>query len=972
MRHQILPAAWPKRTWRMAWIPPFLAVLLVVGLFPLASSAQQGGQCTRFGEGDQAGWAACPTRPQITVGVSNGSDGYANSTGDASDYFLLLKDLSGASAACNTTPAVTGNWVEKFGQCGQFCFDFKLFYAGSPPAPVPPRFSIFSGSLQANFVANFTVTPQDDWVHVCAPIKTIDPGDNLPSGSDGEWRISGSNGYDANWNSIITNVTKVLLPIDFTSQPSEVAGYDNFCFLADNCQQPPEPPKACLQLEAKPSCDAQGNISVTLSGTGPSGFAADQLEVSCLTPGVTVSPSTVSPVLPWQSFALDGATPGQTVTLMTNAVSGGKGDVPGSDLCCGGTIKVDIPKDICDRPNVDIGITKRLVRKDPVGVISGYSLLYAIEVTNEGGMIPASSTVGVTDSVPAGMTITGISAGSGWDCSSNTFPVTGPATVQCSYQASANIPPGATIGTLMVAATVQGDGLYLNCANADLLLPNGTTDGALDNNRDCEKLVIGTPGGMTELHVVKKVVGQVVAVLPPDVAFPVSIDCGTAATTLVLDGGNGFAGVLQNIPLGNNCTVTEQPPLNGPALPTTCHWQTSYDPAQTVQATFPPATVTVTNEVVCKTPGTLTIRKIVDIPDMVIDPNVNSVNVDVSCSDGLTETVTLNRQNGGVQTLADQIPEGSTCDISEQPVQAPSGCQWDTSYSPGQQVTISGATEVTITNRLACQGHKPTADNSTTYDLKITKTGPKTCTAGGTCRFNVNVTNLGPGPFDGPLVVDDVTNLQGMVALSESSGGNGWSCTQAGTAIICSNPALHLSSGQSSMFRINFRMSGRIRNGSRFRECVQPGSVSQLPQGRAQVRQVQAALNTLGYDAGPVDGVAGRRTQRAIATYSADHGLPSGRSISPAFLEALFGTRGTDTNPGNDRGCADVAVRRVTKPQPSRKPPKSTPSKPSAPKRPKCTLPYVYNPITGGCVSVIQVVPQGSGGAVKGGGVARP
>ena len=115
------------------------------------------------------------------------------------------------------------------GGCGQFCFDFKVFKSGTPPGPITPSFTIWAGPARATFVANFTVTASDPWRQkICAPINLIQSGENLPSSASGEWRINPTgNAYSANWNSIIQGVTMVQLPIDWTSDPSEEAGYDN-------------------------------------------------------------------------------------------------------------------------------------------------------------------------------------------------------------------------------------------------------------------------------------------------------------------------------------------------------------------------------------------------------------------------------------------------------------------------------------------------------------------------------------------------------------------------------------------------------------------------------------------------------------------------------------------------------------------------------------------------------------------------
>ncbi len=56
---------------------------------------------------------------------------------------------------------------------------------------------------------------------------------------------------------------------------------------------------------------------------------------------------------------------------------------------------------------------------------------------------------------------------------------------------------------------------------------------------------------------------------------------------------------------------------------------------------------------------------------------------------------------------------------------------------------------------------------------------------------------------------------------------------------------------------------------------------------RAAVAEVQASLNRLGYDAGPVDGDPGPRTRNAIAAFRADYGLDGGAGIDDQLTGAL-------------------------------------------------------------------------------------
>ena len=262
--------------------------LVLGGLAPLAPALAAGAPlCTPFAEGSAglSGWGACSAAPNIVVTTTTAG----NMSGDGSDYYLRLRDTAGPSAACSTSEQYLGDWNGKMGECGSFCFDFKVFRSGTPPGPVTPSFSIWNGTLRASFVANFTVTTDDPWVHICAPVNLVDPGENLPAGASGEWRIAPTgNAYSPDWNTIITNVTMVQLPIDFTSDPSEEAGYDNFCMNPGECDVPPPPPvlSGCFKDgSVEIACNGDGTFTLTLSAAGSSG---SEISLGAETAGVIV------------------------------------------------------------------------------------------------------------------------------------------------------------------------------------------------------------------------------------------------------------------------------------------------------------------------------------------------------------------------------------------------------------------------------------------------------------------------------------------------------------------------------------------------------------------------------------------------------------------------------------------------------------------------------------------------------------
>jgi len=67
---------------------------------------------------------------------------------------------------------------------------------------------------------------------------------------------------------------------------------------------------------------------------------------------------------------------------------------------------------------------------------------------------------------------------------------------------------------------------------------------------------------------------------------------------------------------------------------------------------------------------------------------------------------------------------------------------------------------------------------------------------------------------------------------------------------------------------------------------------------RAQVKQVQAALNNAGYNAGPPDGALGPKSRAAIARYQSDNELPATGNVDAGLLASLgieAGESGTAT-----------------------------------------------------------------------------
>ncbi len=172
------------------------------------------------------------------------------------------------------------------------------------------------------------------------------------------------------------------------------------------------------------------------------------------------------------------------------------------------------------------------------------------------------------------------------------------------------------------------------------------------------------------------------------------------------------------------------------------------------------------------------------------------------------------------------------------------------------------------------------------------------CTAGEPCRFSVTVTNKGPGAWSGPIsIADQITPATTRLTGSSPSE---WMCKGSGGNVTCGLAELTLAPGASRALSLTFTTSrsakGTLKNCARLDWA-----------GPTVIEAVQLALNNAGYAAGKPDGIAGSRTNAAIAAYRKAKGL-QGSGIDNALLQSL-GLEGIgDAVAANDEACAEVAL----------------------------------------------------------------
>jgi hypothetical protein len=256
------------------------------------------------------------------------------------------------------------------------------------------------------------------------------------------------------------------------------------------CMPPPAPP-SCLSGKVEVTCGKiPGTYNIIIHPNGVGGVIPSAITVTPLTTGITLVPAQQSyQVVGGQvMLTVAGAHAGDVLEFDVSGTTAGGGSAQGSDLCCNGKIKVEIPKDLpCkDLVPVDLAI-KKTGATTPAPDVPAY--VFALNVTNEGAAYTAAPGVlTVTDVVPPGMVFNSVT-GTGWTCTPNTNVPAG-MTVTCHNTAAMTLPagPGAPIGTININASALGKAPFpdfTNCADIGLNPNSGAADSVPPNNKSC-------------------------------------------------------------------------------------------------------------------------------------------------------------------------------------------------------------------------------------------------------------------------------------------------------------------------------------------------------------------------------------------------------------------------------------------------------------------------------------------------------
>jgi uncharacterized repeat protein (TIGR01451 family) len=548
--------------------------------------------------------------------------------------------------------------------------------------------------------------------------------------------------------------------------------------------------------------------------------------------------------------ALDFATPNQVTigakdgnavgnfTAVSSSLTGltlGSGDtifIRWNDLNASGAddgLSVDdfsiTPQGAGGGTSADLVVTKT-DSADPAN--AGAALDYTITLTNN-GPDPAAM-VSVSDTVPAGLSITGFSTPAGWAC-------TAPAdTYTCTI---ASLPVGTTnftLNTLIDAATAGGTVLS-NTASAT----STTTDPTPGDASDTETTTVGTSADLSVTVTDTPDPVQPGAALTYTINFSNAGPSDAAGATLsdTLPAGTTFgslttaAGWSCTTPaVGGTGTVTCSALANVPAgAPGDASFTLVVDvdpgvaPGTMIGNT---ATVAATTSDPAPGNGSATTTTTVAAGSADLQVSKTAAPDPVAPSGNLTYTITVDNigpSNAAGAALSDTLPGGTTfvslaapggwsCTTPAVGATGTVNCSNPSMAVAGEVFTlvvqvgpgvapgtvISNTATVTSTTSDPLPGNESATAMATvgagSADLSITKTAaPEPVTAGANLTYTITASNAGPSNASSAALTDVLPTGTTFVSLASPGG---WSCTTpavgATGAVSCSNASMAIAS----------------------------------------------------------------------------------------------------------------------------------------------------------------------------------
>ena len=579
----------------------------------------------------------------------------------------------------------------------------------------------------------------------------------------------------------------------------------------------PPPPPSCLSGKAEVTCGKiPGTYNIIIHPNGVGGVKPTSVTITPITPGITLSPAQLNyPVVGGQvQVTVVGAHLGDVLEFDVSGTTAGGGSASGSDLCCNGKIKIEIPKDLpCkDLTPVDLAI-KKTGGTSPAPDVPDYA--FHLAITNEGPAYTAAiGMLTVTDVVPAGMKFTTVTPPAGWSCSPNTNVPAG-TTITCHNTIAMNLPagPGAAIGTINIAAVALGNMPFpdfTNCADVGLDPASGAADSVPPNNhscvtvskhpkdkkveieKTCEPAKLGFGGGVVGpkweaiCHIKVSTTGQIDTPIGVAEAF---FGAGAVSYMSSTDPWTCSPAVVTS-PTPMGCILPANT-LNGPTnvsiidvkvvLANAADGNGKLNCAQAKFETHEvgPSCVPI---VVTQDDSKLTVIKEAYINGT--HYTAQSFPTKVIC-DG--NVVTTSIQDGAAPYVQTGLPIGASCTVTEgNNIAAPAGfcapgliASWAASYSIASSVVITAAgATVTVTNKLMCNPPPPTGTQTIS---KVCEPATEVVGAINHYEAKCHITVTTTGPQTGTLSVGE--NLTGNGTLGNATAPTPWTCSTSNCTV---------------------------------------------------------------------------------------------------------------------------------------------------------------------------------------------
>src|SRR6266545_639184 len=457
-----------------------------------------------------------------------------------------------------------------------------------------------------------------------------------------------------------------------------------------------------------------------------------------------------------------------------------------------------------DAPTPDLAIALA----GPLSATVGVPFDYMITLSNV-GTGPSSGLITVTDTLPAGLTIDSVTAGTGFTCSTLAQTVTCTATTSM-LNGVANAPVAAISVTPVLAGTIGNSATVIGGGDTspgnNVAAPVFTTISPLpvpDLTPTLTGAVTATVAVAFDYTVSLSNVGSgptaglitVVDAIPvgltiDNIAAAPNFNCSQATQTVTCTSTSVLPGGVVGVPVA---TITVTPPLpgsisNSAAVAGGGDTTPSNDVSPSVDTTISPAFIPDLTPSLSG-PATATVGAAFDYDITLSNVGTGSTTGTITVTDAIPPGLAINSAVGtsGFSCVVSlQIVScTSTAVITPGVIDLPVATINVTPTAPGaitNAASVAGGGDASIGNDIST----PLLTNVLAVpapDLTVSLTGPATATVGTAFDYLVSLSNLGTAVSTGSIVISDT--IPAGLTINSATGAGGFSCSVTLQTVTC-------------------------------------------------------------------------------------------------------------------------------------------------------------------------------------------